>query len=216
MVAGHREDQLPAGVVRDPALVGLAGPVERQDRFDDRPDRAGVDQAGELAVGGATRMLRYLGRSAEECFDADGFFHTGDAGHVDADGIVHWTGRRTEMIKTGGANVSPAELEVALRACPPVKLSRVLGVPDARLDQLVVACIVCRDGETATEADIQAFLRERVAAYKVPKRVLFFAEAEVPMTSSATKVRDDALLELVHQRLAATEPITATTAPGAR
>ena len=86
-----------------------------------------------------------------------------------------------------------------------------------RLDQLVVACIVCRDGTSATEGEIQAFLRERVAAYKVPKRVLFFADGEVPMTSSATKVRDDALLELVQQRLAATGPTTtATTAPGAR
>ncbi len=161
----------------------------------------GVDQAGELAVAGATLMQRYLGRSAAECFDAEGFFRTGDAGHVDAQGIVHYTGRRTEMIKTGGANVSPAELEVALRACPSVKLSRIVAIPDDRLDQLVVACIVCRDGTSATEAEIQAFLRERVAAYKVPKRVLFLTADEVPMTASDTKVRDDALLALVHERL---------------
>ncbi|MEZ5180112.1 MAG: hypothetical protein R2746_18000, partial [Acidimicrobiales bacterium] len=136
-------------------------------------------------------------------------FRTGDAGHVDRDGIVHYTGRRTEMIKTGGANVSPAELEVALRACPPVKLSRIVGVPDERLDQIVVACIVCRDGESATEAEVRAFLRERVAAYKVPKRVLFFADGEVPMTASDTKVRDDALIALVQQRLG--EPTLTTT-----
>jgi acyl-CoA synthetase (AMP-forming)/AMP-acid ligase II len=97
--------------------------------------------------------------------------------------------------------VSPAELEVALRACPPVKLSRIIGVPDERLDQIVVACIVCQDGATATESEIQAFLRERVAAYKVPKRVLFLAADEVPMTASATKVRDDDLLALVIERL---------------
>jgi acyl-CoA synthetase (AMP-forming)/AMP-acid ligase II len=161
----------------------------------------GVDEAGELAVAGATLMLGYLGRDPADCFDVDGFFRTGDAGHVDADGIVHYTGRRTEMIKTGGANVSPAELEVALRACPPVKLSRIIGVPDERLDQIVVACIVCQDGATATESEIQAFLRERVAAYKVPKRVLFLAADEVPMTASATKVRDDDLLALVIERL---------------
>lgn len=171
----------------------------------------GVDQAGELAVAGATRMHRYLGREAAECFDADGFFRTGDAGHVDANGIVHYTGRRTEMIKTGGANVSPAELEVALRACPPVKLSRVVGVPDERLDQIVVACIVCQDGASATEAEIQAFLRERVAAYKVPKRVLFLAADEVPMTASATKVRDDHLIALVQARLGAPTLSTTTT-----
>jgi acyl-CoA synthetase (AMP-forming)/AMP-acid ligase II len=162
----------------------------------------GVDQEGELCVSGATRMLGYLGRSPDECFDEDGFFPTGDAGHVSADGNVHWSGRRTEMIKTGGANVSPAEVEVALRACPPVKLSRVLGVPDARLDQAVVACIVLRDGEPATADDVTAFLRQRVAAYKVPRHVLFFEDDEMPMTGSDAKVRDDALLELVHARLA--------------
>ncbi|MDD9370220.1 MAG: class I adenylate-forming enzyme family protein [Acidimicrobiales bacterium] len=161
----------------------------------------GVGEEGELCVSGATRMLGYLGRKPEDCVDADGFFHTGDAGHVSADGNVCWSGRRTEMIKTGGANVSPAEVEVALRACSPVKLSRVVGVPDARLDQAVVACIVLRDGEAATADDVRAFLRERVAAYKVPRHVLFFDDDEMPMTGSDAKVRDDALLELVHARL---------------
>src|SRR5690606_33758706 len=98
------------------------------------------------------------------------------------------------------------EVEVALRACPPVKLSRVVGIPDTRLDEVVVACVVLRDGESATESDIRAFLRERLAAYKVPKRVLFFDADEMPMTSSEAKVRDDALLALVQQRLTA-EPV---------
>jgi acyl-CoA synthetase (AMP-forming)/AMP-acid ligase II len=169
----------------------------------------GVDEVGELAVCGPTLMLGYLGKARAECFDDDGFFHTGDAGHVDEHGEVHFDGRRTEMIKTGGANVSPAELEVHLRACPPVKLSRIVGVPDRRLDQIVVACITLKAGADATEDDIRAFLRERVSSYKVPKRVLFFADGEIPMTGSDTKVRDEALLALVHQRLAATtEPLT--------
>jgi fatty-acyl-CoA synthase len=164
----------------------------------------GPNQDGELALRGPTLMEHYVGRRPDECFDADGFFHTGDAGFFDDEGYVHFTGRRTEMIKTGGANVSPAELEVQLRACPPVKLARVLGVPDPRLDQVVVACITLKDGATADESDIQAFLRARVAPYKVPKRVLFFADGEIPMTTSDTKVRDDALLALVRQRLDAT------------
>jgi fatty-acyl-CoA synthase len=155
-------------------------------------------------------MLGYLGKRPEDCFDADGFFHTGDAGSVDADAFVHWEGRRTEMIKTGGANVSPAELEVQLRACPAVKLSRIVGVPDDRLDELVVACITLKEGADATAEDIQSFLRERVAAYKVPKRVLFFADGEIPMTGSDTKVRDDALVALVQDRLATT-PVPTTT-----
>jgi fatty-acyl-CoA synthase len=168
----------------------------------------GAGETGELAIKGPTLMKGYLGVVAEETFDADGFFHTGDAGSVDADGFVHWEGRRTEMIKTGGANVSPAELEVQLRACPPVKLARIIGVPDPRLDQIVVACITLKDGADATEDDIRAFLKERVAAYKVPKRVLFFDDGDIPMTTSDTKVRDDALLALVRDRLAPPVPTT--------
>jgi fatty-acyl-CoA synthase len=91
---------------------------------------------------------------------------------------------------------------VQLRACAPVKLSRVVGVPDDRLGQVVVACIVLKDGSGATEDDIRSFLRERVATYKVPKRILFFDDGEIPMTGSATKVRDEALLALVHERRA--------------
>ena len=94
------------------------------------------------------------------------------------------------MIKTGGANVSPAELEVTLRACPPVKLARVIGVPDERLGQAVALCAVLKEGADATADDVRRFLRERVAAYKVPKYVLLFADGEIPMTSSDTKVRD--------------------------
>jgi acyl-CoA synthetase (AMP-forming)/AMP-acid ligase II len=196
----------PADTPREQAKIGHGAllPGARLRVVDpDTGKLLGVDEEGELCVSGVTRMLGYLGRSPDECFDGDGFFHTGDAGHVSADGNVHWSGRRTEMIKTGGANVSPAEVEVALRACRPVKLSRVLGVPDARLDQAVVACIVLRDGEAATADDVRAFLRERVAAYKVPRHVLFFEDDEMPMTGSDAKVRDDALLELVHTRLAA-------------
>ena len=170
----------------------------------------GAGEEGELALRGPTLFRRYLDRRPEECLDGDGFFHTGDVGSVDADGWVQFTGRRTEMIKTGGANVSPAELEVQLRACAPVKLARVVGVPDPRLDQLVVACITLKEGAEATEGEIQAFLRERVSAFKVPKRVLFFDDGEIPMTRSDTKVRDDALLALVEARLGAT-PVPTTT-----
>ena len=161
----------------------------------------GPDEDGEFAIRGPTLMDHYVKMNRDECFDADGFFHTGDAGYFDDDGYVHFTGRRTEMIKTGGANVSPAELEVQLRACEPVKLARVVGVPDPRLDQIVVLAVTLKEGAHATEDDIRGFLRERVAAYKVPKKVLFFDDGEIPMTESETKVRDPELLALVEARL---------------
>jgi fatty-acyl-CoA synthase len=162
----------------------------------------GPDQDGELAVAGPTLMEHYVKKSRDECLDADGFFHTGDAGFYDLEGNLHWTGRRTEMIKTAGANVSPAELEVALRAFAPLKLARVIGVPDARAGQLVVLAAVVKEGSATTADEVRAFLRERVSAYKVPKEVVFFADGEVPMTGSDTKVRDADLLKLVQDRLA--------------
>ena len=160
-----------------------------------------IGDDGELFVKGPTLMKHYVGKTAQECLDADGFFATGDVGRLDDDGNLIFEGRKKEMIKTGGANVSPAEIEVALRACEPVKLARIVGVPDARLGELVVGCITLKDGASATEGDIQKFLKERVAAYKVPKRVLFFADGEIPMTKSETKVRDQELLALVTARL---------------
>jgi acyl-coenzyme A synthetase/AMP-(fatty) acid ligase len=121
---------------------------------------------------------------------------------VSHDGNVHYSGRRTEMIKTAGANVSPAEVEVALRAFGPVKLSRVLGVPDPRLDQVVVACIVLRHGESTDADAVKAHLRSRIAPYKIPRHVLFLDEDEMPLTDSEAKVRDEALRALVAGRLA--------------
>lgn len=161
----------------------------------------GADADGELAIAGPTLMEHYVKVDRDQCFDIDGFFHTGDVGYYDEAGYVHWTGRRTEMIKTGGANVSPAELEVQLRACQPVKLARVVGVPDPRLGELVVLCVTLKDGATATAAEIRSFLRERVAAYKVPRHVLFFGDGDIPMTGSDTKVRDAELVRLVEERL---------------
>jgi acyl-CoA synthetase (AMP-forming)/AMP-acid ligase II len=163
-----------------------------------------VGDDGEFLIKGPTMMIGYLGKSPAECFDAEGWFHTGDVGYVDVDGGVHWSGRRTEVIRTGGAMVSPAEIEVALRAYPPVTLARVIAMPDERLDQIPVLCVELRDGATEGTEEILGFLRERVAAYKVPKKVLFFAAGEIPLTASATKVRDDELRTLVTARLATT------------
>jgi acyl-CoA synthetase (AMP-forming)/AMP-acid ligase II len=162
----------------------------------------GPNQDGELTVRGPTLMVGYVGRTCDESFDADGFFRTGDVGRFDKDGYVYWTGRRTEMIKTSGANVSPAEIEVQLHAYEPIKLARVVGVPDERCDEVVVLCVELKDDASATEKDIKGFLRERLASYKVPRRVLFFGANELPLNPSGTKVRDDRLMALVQERMA--------------
>lgn len=164
-------------------------------------EQLAAGQDGEFALAGPTLMDRYVGTTREQCFDADGFFRTGDVGYVDIDGEVHWTGRRTEMIKTAGANVSPAELENALRACPSVLRARVVGLPDDRLGEVVTLCVEPTDGANPTEDELKSFLAERVAKYKVPRIVLFFAKDELPVTSSGAKVRDDQLITMALARL---------------
>ena len=183
------------------ASLGLLLPGNRLRVIDaDSGELLEVGQSGELVIQGPTLMEHYIGMSREQCFDPDGWYRTGDLGHVDSQGHVHWTGRRTEMIKTGGANVSPAEIEVQLRAHPGVRLARVLAMPDPRLEQVALLCVELVEGDLSDADQIRGFLRERLAAYKVPKHVLFFAPGEIPLTASGTKVVDDALRLLVAAR----------------
>jgi fatty-acyl-CoA synthase len=166
----------------------------------DSGDALPVDAIGEITVKGPTLMLGYVKKLPEECFDEDGFFHTGDAGYVDAEGYLHWTGRMTEMIKTGGANVSPVELEETLLRHPALKAALAVGVPDDKLGEMVVLCAVAHDGISVDQDDVRKFLRGRVASYKIPRRVLFFDEDELSLTGNA-KIRSDELRKLALERL---------------
>ena len=156
---------------------------------------------GEICVRGPTMMERYVGFAREECFDADGFFHSGDTGFIDGEGYLHWTGRIKNMVKTGGANVASGEVEAAATALGTLKLCRVIGMPDRRLGEMVVLCAVKADGVETTEDEVRAAIRQRLAAYKTPKRVLFFSIEDYPLTASG-KVKDKELRELVAARTA--------------
>ncbi|HTV96052.1 MAG TPA: class I adenylate-forming enzyme family protein [Steroidobacteraceae bacterium] len=158
-------------------------------------------QSGEIAVKGPTLMLGYLRVPPENVFDEEGFFHTGDGGFVDDQGRLHWHGRLNDIIKTGGANVSPHEIDAVLAMCPGVKIAATVGVPHDTLGELVVACIVTEAGAGLDEASIRAFAARSLSSYKVPRRVVFLAESEVALTGS-NKVKTAALRELAARRLA--------------
>jgi len=160
-----------------------------------------LGERGELAVKGATMMLGYVGVPLDETLDAEGFFHTGDGGYFDAEGRLHWEGRLNDIIKTGGANVSPIEIDTVLKAMPGVKVTQTVGVPHDTLGELVVTCIVPHEGATLDEAGVRAFAKESLASYKVPRRVLFFGADELEMTGSA-KIKTADLKALVVRRLA--------------
>src|SRR5581483_1119711 len=145
---------------------------------------------------GATLMLGYLGIPLDETLDEDGYFRTGDGGYIDDRGRLFWQGRLTDIIKTGGANVSPAEVDSILATYPGVKVAQTVGVPHDTLGEMVIGCIVAHDGAKLAEAKIRDFLKERLASYKVPRRVLFFRQDELSLTGSA-KIKAGALRELV-------------------
>lgn len=159
-------------------------------------------EKGEIAVKGPTLMMGYLGKAPDETLDPDGFFLTGDGGYIDGEGRLFWEGRLSDIIKTGGANVSPLEIDGVLRDVPGVKIVQTVGVPDALLGELVVSCVVPHAGHVLAEADIRNFGRQKLASYKVPRRVLFFGEEELQTTGSA-KIKTAALRDLAAKRIKA-------------
>jgi len=160
-------------------------------------------EAGEISVKGPTLMLGYIGTPLDETLDAEGFFPTGDGGYLDGAGRLHWQGRLTDIIKTGGANVSPREVDEALIAHSGVKVAQTVGVPHQTLGEVVVSCVVPHDDVILDTEQLLAFLRQRLASYKVPRHVLFFCEDEVALTGNA-KIKAGELRELAAKRLADT------------
>ena len=155
---------------------------------------------GELCVKGPTLMTGYLGKTLEGCFDAQGFFCTGDGGHVDEEGRFFWQGRLTDMIKTGGANVSPLEVDEVCARFHGIKRVQTVGVPDDLLGEMVVTCIVPVDGVTLDESAIVAFLKTEIASFKIPRRVLFFTDEDCAVTGSE-KVKPAVMRELAAKTL---------------
>jgi acyl-CoA synthetase (AMP-forming)/AMP-acid ligase II len=154
---------------------------------------------GEIAVKGPTLMLEYLRVPSENAFDEEGFFRTGDGGFIDDQGRLHWLGRLNDIIKTGGANVSPLEIDAVLIQCPGVKIGATVGVPHDTLGELVVSCVVVEAGVTLDEVTVRSFLAKQLSSYKVPRRVLFLEESDLTFTAS-NKVKTAPLRELATQR----------------
>jgi acyl-CoA synthetase (AMP-forming)/AMP-acid ligase II len=151
----------------------------------DTMESVAVEEVGELCIRGPYLMQCYYKRGREECFDADGWFHTGDLVRTDADGFVYFVGRLSAMIKTAGANVSAAEVEKAITKVTGGASAYVIGIPDARRGQLVAAVVVRPDGAAAfDDAALGERLKAELSAYKIPKRLITLPRADVPLLSS--------------------------------
>jgi acyl-CoA synthetase (AMP-forming)/AMP-acid ligase II len=144
----------------------------------------GIGEVGELCLRGPALMEGYCGRERHETFDRDGWYHSGDLFLVDAEGFYYFKGRRGEMIKTSGANVSPREVEAAI-SDETGFVAHVFGLDDPASDQLVTAVIRVPARATAPDVEqVTSNLRTRLSAYKVPKRIVILDEKDVPMMSS--------------------------------
>jgi fatty-acyl-CoA synthase len=151
-----------------------------------------IGTQGEILVRGYSLMKGYWDDPAATArtIDSEGWLHTGDAGLMRPDGYLRFTGRYKDMLKVGGENVSPAEIEELLMQVPGVAQIAVVGAPDARLSEIVVAFVVRDDGANVTEGELIESCRGKIASYKIPRRVLFVGD--LPMTASG-KVQKEKL-----------------------
>ena len=142
---------------------------------DDRGNALPRGELGEICVRTPYMIERYLNEAPPRELEG-GYFCTGDIGRFDADGFLYVLDRKKDMIIAGGTNIYPAEIEDALRAHPAVLDAAVYGVPHPDLGEQVRAAVECVDGRTVSEAELLAFVSDRLAAYKRPRSIDFMHE----------------------------------------
>ena len=193
--------RVPEGVLPESLRSTFGQPVEAiEHRVVDldtgAPLPAGED--GEIQVRGYSLMQRLYKREREDTFLPDGFYATGDVGAFDDDRVLRFRGRRGEMIKTAGANVTPSEVEQAIGLLPGVKHVFVVGVPHPDRGQNVAAAVVPEAGQRPAPDELRAALKRELAAYKVPRHVVFYEElAALPFTDSGKPDRAKLVADLV-------------------
>ncbi len=149
---------------------------------------------GEICVRGYNLMQGLYQVDPADTFDADGYYHTGDLGVFDTDGYLFFRGRLGEIIRSGGTNVVPRDVEAALVECAGVSEAFVVGVPDAELGTVVGAAIVLEPGASLTADELRKELKNLLSAYKLPRRFAFVAKQDLPLTRTG-KVHKQRLRE---------------------
>jgi fatty-acyl-CoA synthase len=150
---------------------------------DDAGRELPAEAAGEIIVRGPTVFMRYWNNpDATAAALRDGWFYTGDLGKRDAEGFIYIVGRKSDLIICAGENIYAAEVEHVIEALPQVSEVAVIGVPDATRGEVPAAFVVLREGVRLTAEELTAALKDRLAAYKIPRKV-FFVEV-LPKTGS--------------------------------
>lgn len=149
---------------------------------------------GEICVAGlAVCAGYYMDDEANEKAFRNGWFRTGDLGHLDAEGYLYITGRSSDMFISGGSNVYPREIEEVMLTHPALSEVAVLGVAHPRWGEVGLAVCVCNDSQSVTEEELLAMLGERLAKYKIPNRFVFFEDMPKTGYGKITKklIRDE-------------------------
>lgn len=162
----------------------------------DTGERLEPGVAGEILVKGPTLMRRYYKVDPSTTFDSDGFFRTGDLGYVDSEGRVHFERRLKETIKTGGINVSPAEVEAVLVGAQGVDAAYAFPIPGGDRGERVGVAVVTADTAALDEEAVAEHCRDALPAHKRPYAVLVLTAGQVPTTGSG-KVRKNAMRDLL-------------------
>jgi long-chain acyl-CoA synthetase len=163
----------PLHAARKPGSIGLPIPHVTVSIQDEAGNELGHDQVGELCVRGANVMKGYWNQPEETAkVMRDGWLLTGDIGYRDSDGYYYITDRKKDMLLVNGINVYPREIEEVLYHFPGVKEAAVIGIPDARRGEQPIAFVSANEGASLQETPIQLFVKEKLADYKVPKKVV--------------------------------------------
>lgn len=160
-------------------------------------------ELGEICARGPALFKGYykLPKATAECIDADGFFHSGDLGFLDADGYLYFRGRIKEMVKTGGENVSALEVETFLMSkVPGIEKAMVCGTPHDKWGEAVTAVLQATPGHSPTTNEVLEHCRGKLAGYKIPKRIIFVTADEWKTTPTG-KLDRKAATALALERL---------------
>lgn len=162
-------------------------------------DDVALGERGEILVRGYS-LFEYYYKDPEktaEAKDAEGWYHTGDVGSLDADGQIMFYGRTKDMLKVGGENVAAAEIETFLGRHEAVRLAQIVGVPDARMGEVAAAFVELNDGATVSAEELIEFCKGEIASFKIPRLIRFVSEW--PMSTSKIqkyKLRDQLIAEM--------------------
>jgi fatty-acyl-CoA synthase len=178
------------GRLREVGPAGAGGPdgklvVYRVVNPDTRQDVA-LGDIGELLARGPGVTAGYYNKpeATAEAFTADGWLLTGDLARMDAEGYLTLAGRRKESYRCGGEQVLPSDAEDLLATHPAVWQAHVVPVPDERMGEVGVACVVLREQATVTPAELTAFCAQGLARFKVPRHILLMKAEDIPVTPS--------------------------------